>query len=52
MSTETESIVTAEAGSRSVRQAMRQVRRDESRKVPTTTGKRKANRLFISFGLG
>ena len=52
MSTETESIVTAEAGSRSVRQAMRQVRRDESRKVPTTAGRRKANRRETVAGYG
>ena len=52
MSTETESIVTAEAGSRSVRQAMRQVRRDENRKVPTTAGRRAANRRETVAGYG
>lgn len=52
MSTETESIVTAEARSRSVRQAMRQVRRAENGKVPPTTGRRAANRRETAVGYG
>ena len=52
MSTETESIVTAEAGSRSVRQAMRQVRRTENRKVPTSAGRKAAGRRETAAGYG
>ena len=51
MSTETESIVTAEAGSSSVRKAMRQVRRAEA-KVPTTAGRRAHNRKETVAGYG
>jgi multiple sugar transport system permease protein len=52
VSTETESIVTAEARSRSVRQAMRQVRRAENGKVPPSASKRSANRRETAAGYG
>ena len=52
MSTETESIVTAEAGSRSVRRAMRQVRRAENRKIPTSAGRKAAGRRETVAGYG
>jgi multiple sugar transport system permease protein len=52
VSTETESIVTAEARSRSVRQTMRQVRRDENRKAPSSDNKRSAHRRETAAGYG
>ena len=52
MSTETQSIVTAEAESKSVRQGMRQLRRSENGKVPTTEGKRSQNRRETVAGYG
>ncbi len=51
MSTETESIVTAEAGSRSVRQVMRQIKRAENT-VPSSAGKRSQNRRETAAGYG
>lgn len=52
MSTETESIVTAEARSRDVRQAMRQARRDEHRTPPASANKRSAGRRETVAGYG
>jgi len=52
VSTETESIVTAEAGSSSMRQAVRQISRDERPKAPTSAGKRSANRRETAAGYG
>jgi multiple sugar transport system permease protein len=52
VSTETESIVTAEAGSRNAREAIRQLSRDERPKAPTPVGKRTANRRETAAGYG
>ncbi len=52
MSTETESIVTASAGSRSVRRELRQVRRAEGGKIPSTAGRRAAVRRETAAGYG
>lgn len=52
MSTETESIVTAQAGSSSVRRTMRQLKRTEHVAVPTSAGKRAQNRRETLAGYG
>jgi multiple sugar transport system permease protein len=52
VSTETESIVTAEAGSRSVRQAMRQLRRTGGGTPPSSATKRRSARRETAAGYG